>query len=166
MAKNCNCAGSSCGCSVTGGDGIKVTGSGTAADPFVVAADITALPIANSIAVTSSTSIEFGKKGTGAAGDPVVIGGQVVVRSPNGTRWAPAVSDAGVGSWVLAGPAPQGSSSTGGITIIENEILYYDGTSWESRSSAAHVIWCSLGYTGVPVPAGFKKGDTWLCEAT
>lgn len=164
----CNCAGSSCGCSVTSGAGINVSGTGTAADPFIVTADITSLPIADSIAVSNSTSIEFGKKGTGAIGDPVIVTGQVVVRSPNGTRWAPVIDNAGNATWVAAGPAPTGAANSGGgTTIVVNDILYWDGSVWDSRAStAAHAIYSSLGYTSVPLPPGFKKGDTWLCEAT
>lgn len=162
----CNCAGSSCGCSVTAGDGIEVTGTGTAANPFVISSNISDLPIADSIAVTNSTSVELGKKGTGSFGDPVVLSAQVVVRSPNGTRWSPTLSDSGVATWQPSGPAPVGSSG-GGTTVVSNDILYWNGTSWDARSSLlAHAIFVSMGYNNVPLPPTFKAGDTWLCEAT
>lgn len=163
----CNCAGSSCGCSVTAGDGVRISGTGTAADPFIVSADISALPIADSIAVSSSTSLELGKRGSGAFGDPVVITGQVVVRSPNGTRWAPSVSDSGVATWIPAGAIPAGSTGNTGTTVVANDILYWNGTTWDTRSTyLAHAVFVSLGYNSVPLPPTFKAGDTWLCEAT
>lgn len=164
----CNCSGSSCGCLIVAGDGATVTGTGTANDPFVVTADLAQVPVGSAIAVSNSTTIEFGKKGTGTTGDPVVITAGLALRSPNNTRWSIAVGNDGTLSAVPAGPSPTGSlGSGGGVTVIENDLLYYDGTNWEPRSSsAAKVIWSSLGYTGVPIPTGFKKGDTWLCEAT
>jgi hypothetical protein len=167
MAK-CNSAGASCGCSVVAGDGIKITGTGTASDPFVVTASLSQVSIADNIAVANSTTIELGKKGTGAVGDPVVLSAALTIRSPNGTRWSLAVSDAGVLTTIAAPAAPQGAPNNGGITVVANDVLYWDPTTstWDTRTSSAHAIYSSLGSTNVPVPPGFKKGDTWLCEAT
>lgn len=39
MPSRCSCAGSSCSCSVVAGNGIVVTGVGSAANPFKVAVD-------------------------------------------------------------------------------------------------------------------------------
>lgn len=38
MPRGCGCAGNSCGCLVTQGSGITVTGTGNASDPFIVSA--------------------------------------------------------------------------------------------------------------------------------
>lgn len=94
----CNCTGSSCGCSVIGqtGGGISVTGTGTAADPFVLSVLATGLNIGSAIAVTSSTSIELYKAGTGSSGDPLILSGKVILKSPNNTRYTLAVSNTGV----------------------------------------------------------------------
>lgn len=166
MAK-CNCAGSTCGCLVIGGTAVTVTGTGTAANPFVVTADLSRAQIANSIAVASSSTIELGKKGSGSAGDPVVLTAALTLRSPNNTRWTLAVADDGTVTAIAAGASPVGAT-TGGSTVVANEILYWDPTTstWPARSTAAEVVWISLGSTNVPVPAGFHKNDTWLCEAT
>lgn len=106
MAKNCACSGASCACSITQGTGVSVTGTGTAADPFVISASISTLQIAAGIAVSDSTTIEFGKHGTGTISDPVIITGQVVIRSPNNTRWTLTVADDGTIGAVAAGAHP------------------------------------------------------------
>lgn len=167
MAK-CNCAGASCGCSVIAGAGVSISGTGTSSDPFVVTADLSQVSVANAIAVASSTTIELGKKGSGTTADPVVLQAALTIRSPNSTRWTLAVSDAGAVTAVPAPAAPSGAS-TGGTTIVANEILYWDPVAhaWPARpSSIADVIWVSLGSNNVPVPSGYKHNDTWLCEAT
>lgn len=98
----CSCSGQTCGCAITGGAGVGVTGTGTAADPFILSVDPSTLGIGGAIAVSNSSTIEFLKTGSGAAGDPVVITGGVFVRSPNNTRYTIAVSNTGVLSAVAA----------------------------------------------------------------
>ena len=73
--RNCNCSGGTCGCKVNGGVGVTVTGTGTAADPYVinnVAADLNA-----SFAVSDTLTLDLTKSGSGTNLDPVVISGQV-----------------------------------------------------------------------------------------
>lgn len=171
MAVCKNCPGTSCGCLVVGGTGATVTGTGTAADPFRIAVDPSALQIATSIAVSTSATVELSKTGTGAVGDPLVLIGDVILRSPNNSRWTLAVSDSGTLSAKAAGAPRSGTGSasgdgSGGNVLAGSDVLYFDGTSWPARTTAVHVIWMSLGFTGVPVPNGFFKGDTWVCEAT
>lgn len=178
MAKCGNCAGGTCGCLITSdaGSGIIVSGTGTSSDPFKLKVDSSSIGVGASIAVASSTTLELAKTGSGGTGDPVVIAGDVVFRSANGTRWTLAVSNTGTLSAVAAGAPRSGSGgSTGGggggggggtVTVSGGDNLYWDGTAWETRTAAAHVGWWSLGFTGVPIPPGFKKGDTWVCEAT
>lgn len=168
MANCRNCPGTTCGCLVTGGTGASVTGTGTAANPFVVSIDPSTLNLGQTFAVTRTGTVELSKVGTGSVGDPVIITGDVVLRSPDNTRWTLQVSNTGALSTVLAG-APRsgtGSDSSGQTVLIGSDILYFDGLAWPVRSTAQHVLWMSLGYTGVPVPPGYKANDTWVCEAT
>lgn len=173
MAVCRGCPGTSCGCAVVAGSGTKVTGTGSANDPFKIAVDASALSISTSIAVASSATVELSKTGTGGVGDPVILIGDVIVRSPNNTRWTIRVSDTGALSATAAGAPRSGAGSAsgggdgGGTTVLlGTDILYWDGTSWPVRTSAQHVMWMSLGFTAVPVPAGFHAGDTWICEGT
>lgn len=76
MARNCNCAGSTCACSVVGAGGISVTGIGTAGDPFVVSLE--AISLAGAITVSDSVSIDFSMLGAGTVADPFIISGAVI----------------------------------------------------------------------------------------
>ncbi|MDB5716256.1 MAG: hypothetical protein JWO15_3653 [Sphingomonadales bacterium] len=95
MAKNCGCAGSTCGCRVIGGIGIEVTGIGTAINPYVVTRDTTTDSINQQIKFNNSTTVELSKLGSGTAADPIILKAQVVLVSPNGARWTLQVSNTG-----------------------------------------------------------------------
>lgn len=165
MPKNCNCAGASCGCAVTGGPGVRVSGTGSAADPYVVGINASELDIAATIATATSGSVELSRAGSGSVGDPVTLVADVVVRSPNGTRWGLAVDNAGNLSTVAAAAPRRNVGLPGTIVTAGTDVVYWDGTSWGDRT-APHAIYISLGFQGVDVPSDFVKGDTWLREAT
>lgn len=95
MAKNCGCAGSTCGCLVVGGVGIEVAGIGTQANPFVITRDTTTDSINQQIKFNNTTTVELSKLGSGTAGDPIILKAQVVLVSPNGARWTLQVSNTG-----------------------------------------------------------------------
>lgn len=78
MARNCNCAGSTCGCLVTGGTGIQVTGTGTAADPFVI--KNIASDLASSFKVSDTTTIDLALQGSGTNLDPFILQGNVIMK--------------------------------------------------------------------------------------
>lgn len=164
---NCNCAGSTCSCSVTAGSGVQVKGTGTAANPFVISVDLSTFKLGSALQTQSTATVEMSSVGTGASGDPLIVAADVVLRSPSGIRYTLAVTDAGVLSATTASPSRPGTGSSTGTTVLNNDILYWDGTQWDTRSTTlTHAIFNSIGYTGVPIPPTFKKGDTWLCEAT
>lgn len=92
---NCNCKGSVCGCSITAGTGINVSGSGTAQNPFVISRDTTGDSVLRQIKVTNTTSLRMKTTGLGTAADPLVLSGQVILTAPNGSYWALVVSNTG-----------------------------------------------------------------------
>lgn len=96
MAKNCGCAGSTCGCKVVGGPGIQVTGIGTELKPYVVERNTGTESISSQIVFSNSTTVELSRLGSGTGSDPIVLKAQVVLVSPNGARWTLQVSNAGV----------------------------------------------------------------------
>lgn len=96
MARGCNCAGNTCGCSVTGGTGIDVTGIGTASSPFQVSLNDTSISVGPRIDLDATTTVELTSLGTGTALDPLVIKAAVVLRSPDNSRWTLTVTNAGV----------------------------------------------------------------------
>jgi hypothetical protein len=71
MAKGCNCAGSSCGCLLTAGGGITITGIGTAANPFVISA--VAPDLADIFTIDDTLSVNMTLLGSGTTGDPFIL---------------------------------------------------------------------------------------------
>lgn len=71
MARNCGCAGASCGCLLVAGAGMIITGIGTADDPYVFSTQIANL--GQAIQFQDTTSINFTTTGTGTVGDPMVV---------------------------------------------------------------------------------------------
>lgn len=73
--RNCNCSGGTCGCKVNGGVGVTVTGTGTAADPYVI--NNVAADLGSSLTVSDTLTLDLSKSGSGTNLDPLVISGQV-----------------------------------------------------------------------------------------
>lgn len=59
----CGCSGGACSCVIVSGDGVVVTGTGSAGDPYVVTAVPLVFEPGDGITIT----------GTGTLGDPYVI---------------------------------------------------------------------------------------------
>lgn len=92
----CNCSGSTCSCKIVGGYKTTVTGTGTAADPYVVARDTTNDTIQQQISFVDTTTVDFTVVGGGTTVDPLIVRAAVVLVAPNGSKWSLAVSNAGV----------------------------------------------------------------------
>jgi microcystin-dependent protein len=75
--RNCGCSGNTCACSVTGGAGIEVTGTGTKDNPFVVRN--TGAEVRSSLAVADSSTLDLSITGLGTPSEPVTISGAVHV---------------------------------------------------------------------------------------
>lgn len=67
----CGCAGSTCGCKFEVGFGLTITGMGTKADPYRLAATIGSLD--GSISFQDSTTVDFTVVGAGTPSDPIVV---------------------------------------------------------------------------------------------
>lgn len=70
---SCGCAGTSCSCLVTPGAGIKVNGTGTAANPYVIEAS--ASSIGGLIQVLDTPTLNLTMIGVGSPTEPYVISG-------------------------------------------------------------------------------------------
>lgn len=124
IARNCGCSDAGCQCKVSAGEGISVTGSGTASDPFVITAEITTFVAA--FLTQDTPTVNMNLVGSGTVSDPFVLsassalamtqlsdwndpGGLIVGDVPvwQGDHWEGAVPI----------PVPPGSvNATGGIT--------------------------------------------------
>jgi Periplasmic copper-binding protein (NosD) len=76
MAKKCDCAGGRCSCGVIAGDGIEVTGSGEATNPYVVTA--IGAPLSGQLTVADTPSLNLTLIGEGTVNEPYTISGDVV----------------------------------------------------------------------------------------
>lgn len=125
MARNCNCAGGQCGCLVTGGTAITVTGTGTANDPYVIVN--TGAALGTAIQVNDTTTLNLTKAGAGTNADPIILSGDVTLKMQQ----------------LLDVNDPQGGPLAG-------EVPFYVGVSgadghWEfrppSQASVASPVW-------------------------
>jgi hypothetical protein len=151
MARNCNCAGSTCGCLVTAGNGITVTGTGTAADPFIIVNS--AANLAQALTVTDTVTLDMVKTGSGTNLDPIIISGNVTLKMQQ-------LSDV---------------QNPGGVPLA-GQIPVYVGTSgtdghWEFRA-AAPAFTTAARPAVASVPIGYMYFDTtvgkpvWKATAT
>jgi hypothetical protein len=76
----CDCAGGRCSCGVTAGDGIEVTGSGEATNPYVITA--VGQPITGQLTVADTPSLNLTMTGQGEVNEPYVISGEVLSSAP------------------------------------------------------------------------------------
>jgi len=73
--RSCNCSGATCGCKVNGGTGISVSGTGTAADPYVI--NNVAADLGTAFTVSDTLTLDLTKAGSGTNLDPIVLSGVV-----------------------------------------------------------------------------------------
>lgn len=125
MARNCNCGGSTCGCSIqASGFGIEVTGSGTSADPFLI--KNTGASLETALQVGSTETIKLTLVGDGTDTDPLILTAETVFPLPfrpstTATRGSPAGLPVGASLF----------DTTLGIPIWTN------GTAWVNASGVA-----------------------------
>jgi hypothetical protein len=115
MARNCGCGNASCGCSIVEGAGVQVSGTGTKADPYVVAAELGSL--ADVISFQDTTTIDFTVVGAGTVGDPYIVSA-VVKASPfpaYTTAGRPSAAAAGVGAFYYDTTLSKPLWSTGSV---------------------------------------------------
>jgi microcystin-dependent protein len=127
--RNCGCSGNTCACSVIGGAGIEVTGTGTKDSPFVVRN--TGAEVRSSVAVADSSTLDLSITGLGTPSEPVTISGTVHVTLAelddvadqvasvgnvptwDGTQWVPLTPAAAPAGAVRSGAGLVGDGSVG-----------------------------------------------------
>lgn len=77
----CDCAGGRCSCGITPGEGITITGSGEASNPFVITADRQS--ITGQLAVTDTATLDLTLIGEGTENEPYTISGNVIAEPPS-----------------------------------------------------------------------------------
>lgn len=102
MARNCNCAGGSCGCLVVGGTGIDVTGIGTKQDPFVILNK--GVSVKNALTVVDTPTLNMHLTGEGTPSEPLALSADVRMSLSDLTNVSKATPDPGdVPVWTVAG---------------------------------------------------------------
>src|SRR5690349_3890549 len=99
MARNCGCGNASCGCSIIQGPGVSITGTGTKADPYVVAATLASL--SDVLSFQDTTTVDFTVTGDGTPSDPWVVSAVAKLPPfpPYTTGGRPSAAAAGVGAF-------------------------------------------------------------------
>lgn len=123
MARNCGCGGASCGCNIVNGNGITVSGIGTATDPFFISANLGEL--AEALSFTDSASINFTVVGTGSPSDPMAVTA-VIIPQPftvYTTGGRPSAAAAGEGSFYY--------------DSVLNKPAWSDGAVWRDAAGVA-----------------------------
>lgn len=96
MARNCGCAGSSCGCSIVSGDvNVVVEGVGSAKNPYVI--KLSRQPITGQFVVTDSSSIDFTLTGSGTVADPYNLTGTTLTVIATGA-WGSTITNLTLGA--------------------------------------------------------------------
>lgn len=159
MARDCGCAGQSCGCLVTAGSGIEVTGIGTADNPFVIRN--IASDLASSFKVSDTLTLDMVLAGSGTNLDPFILQGNVTllmqqlsdVSNPGGVPTAGQVptyvgtSGAG-GHWEFLRPfrtfttagRPTPASVGIGGAVYDTSLgipIWSNGTAWRNAAGVA-----------------------------
>jgi hypothetical protein len=158
VARNCNCAGQTCGCLVIAGDGIEVTGIGSATSPYVVTN--IASDLFNSLAVSDTTTLDLSMIGGGTNVDPFIIQGNVTlkmqqlsdVNDPEGAPVAgevPIYVGTGVGAhwefrfpfraFTTAGRPAANTVAAGGVyyDTTVSKPAWSDGIAWRDAAGVA-----------------------------
>jgi hypothetical protein len=136
MSPNC-CGGASCACKLAAGNGISITGSGTPADPFLITASNTLVPVDNSTFDVSVTPvvlpggteyrIEVKYAPTAKLDDlpdvvaPAPTSGQVLGWDSATSKWTPRAPTTAASGSVLHDTSLSGDGSAGApLQVLEN----------------------------------------------
>jgi hypothetical protein len=159
MARNCNCSGSTCGCQIIAGNGIGITGIGTAASPFQITN--TGASLSDSFSVANTTTLGLVLLGSGTNEDPFILSGNVTLKlqqlsdvsNPSGVPVAgqsPVYvgTSGGDGHWefhrpfqpLATGSRPTAASAGAGGTYYDTTLqkpAWSDGATWRDAMGTA-----------------------------
>lgn len=160
MARNCNCAGSSCGCKIQAGAAITISGTGSYSDPYIVTNSGASLGTA--LLVNDTSTLDMVKVGAGTNADPIILSGNVTMKlqqlsdvsSPGGNPLATTtpvyvgVSGAD-GHWEFRSPfLPYATASRPSATAIGAGAVYYD-TTLKKPAWSDGAVWRDAAGTAV-----------------
>lgn len=138
----CGCSGGSgCSCLVTSGAGIRVSGSGSATDPYVV--DATGTGITGSLVVADTSTVDLTMDGSGTQADPYTLSGVATISMED-------LSDVAPGAVPASGQVP-----------------VYNGTAWTFAvppTTPPGAVSVSTGLTGdgaAATPIKVRVSGTW-----
>lgn len=152
MARNCCGGGLGCGCKVSAGDGIIISGSGTASDPFVITSEVTSF--AASFVAQDTTTVNMNLVGSGTNADPFILSADTSIAMTQLSDWddpaGPSVGDVPVWNglaWEAAVPptVPPGAvtANTGitgdGTVVTPLKIAVSDTTTTSLTGSATYI---------------------------
>lgn len=153
----CGCGGSSCSCKVIAGTGIKVTGNGSALQPFVVEA--LSSSITSLLEVDNTATINMTLLGSGTTADPYVLRATAdldLADLTNVTNTAPVSGqilgyNGTTGQWgPINPPAGGGGGGTGSVNSVNNQTPDLSGnvqlTAGDvgARATSAQVPWADI----------------------
>jgi hypothetical protein len=134
----CDCAGGRCSCGVVGGDGIEITGSGEATNPYVISA--VGQPLTGQLTVEDTATLNLTLTGDGVLNEPYTISGEVLS--------APASTIAG--QIEVADTATLNLTLSGGGVLDEPYIIYGDVPLADMLATPAGDVTDAMTGTWVP----------------
>lgn len=152
----CGCSGSSCSCSVKGGEGIEVTGNGSADLPYVI--DATgSVDLSEVITFVDTTTVDFTVTGAGTSTDPWTVQADAAISMSEITDFTCASPTAGdMVMWDGSGWVCSPVSAAPGAIVVDQG-LTGDGSAGDPLEVKA-IDWPYPGHTddsdqddGVPV---------------
>lgn len=152
MARNCCGGGLGCGCKISPGDGIAISGSGTASDPFVITSD--AASFATTFVAQDTPTVNLTLVGSGTVADPLILSASSVLAMTQLSDWddpaGPGVGEVPVWNgiaWEAAAPptVPPGAvtANTGitgdGTVVTPLKIAVSDTTTTATTGLATYI---------------------------
>lgn len=140
----CGCSGSSCGCLLVAGEGISVTGVGSAGNPFVITADAL-VDISDYIQSANTATVTMSLLGAGTTLDPFIVSAVTTVSTADLTDLTdpggPADGDTLI--WVGGGGGhfEYGPATASNASISATDGLLGDGTLVDPLHVSISGVW-------------------------
>jgi len=152
----CSCSGASaCSCVIEGGDGIRVTGSGTLSNPYTI---VSTAVVERYIQTLDTQTLDLVLEGGGTPSNPFVISGEATLRAPDraagGDGQVPVTGDVMVwvvDHWEFQPPPSGGGDGSGGLTgVTTGAGVSGSGTGASPLRAAVSGVWGSGSMANFP----------------